>query len=139
MEKAIFIGYPAGYKGWKFYNPSTKKALISERAIFDERYFPGLKNWSNIPSFRSHPSVSPSAPSKSSLPDADSFHHSVDHSMLSNLVLGWRGMKLLNPSLLNQISLRNIHRSLKLLPLVLSRRNQLPQQLAAPVHLLLLP
>ena len=44
MEKAIFIGYPAGYKGWKFYNPSTKKALISERAIFDERYFPGLKN-----------------------------------------------------------------------------------------------
>jgi hypothetical protein len=43
MEKGIFIGYPDGYKGWKFYIPSTKKAVISERADFDERYFPGLK------------------------------------------------------------------------------------------------
>jgi len=43
MEKGILIGYPDGYKGWKFYIPSTKKAVISERADFDERYFPGLK------------------------------------------------------------------------------------------------
>jgi hypothetical protein len=43
MEKAIFIGYPQGYKGWKFYNPVTKRTIISERADFDERYFPGLK------------------------------------------------------------------------------------------------
>jgi hypothetical protein len=38
MEKCIFIGYPEGYKGWKFYNPKTKKVIISERADFDERY-----------------------------------------------------------------------------------------------------
>ena len=38
MEKCIFIGYPEGYKGWKFYNPETKKVIISERADFDERY-----------------------------------------------------------------------------------------------------
>lgn len=43
MQKCIFIGYPEGYKGWKFYNPETKKVIISERAEFDERYFPGLK------------------------------------------------------------------------------------------------
>ena len=43
MEKCIFIGYPDGYKGWKFYNPITKWAVISEHAKFDERYFPGLK------------------------------------------------------------------------------------------------
>ena len=43
MEKGIFIGYPVGYKGWKFYIPSTKRTVISERADFDERYFPGLK------------------------------------------------------------------------------------------------
>src|SRR5262249_36836300 len=43
MEKAIFIGYPKEYKGWKFYNPVTKCIIISERADFDERYFPGLK------------------------------------------------------------------------------------------------
>ena len=30
MEKCIFIGYPDGYKGWKFYNPETKKVIISE-------------------------------------------------------------------------------------------------------------
>ena len=43
MEKGIFIGYPAGYKGWKFYIPSSKKVIISERAEFDEQFFPGLK------------------------------------------------------------------------------------------------
>ncbi|OJA17281.1 hypothetical protein AZE42_13176 [Rhizopogon vesiculosus] len=40
MEKCVFIGYPQGYKGWKFYNPTTKKTVISERANFDERHFP---------------------------------------------------------------------------------------------------
>jgi transposase InsO family protein len=44
MEKCIFIGYPEGYKGWRFYNPITKKVIISERAEFDERY-----TWSNPP------------------------------------------------------------------------------------------
>jgi hypothetical protein len=43
MEKCIFIGYPPDYKGWKFYNPVTKKCIISERAQFDERYFLGIK------------------------------------------------------------------------------------------------
>lgn len=55
MEKCVFIGYPAGYKGWKFYNPVTKQAVISERAVFDERYFPGLKNWTSVPANHSHP------------------------------------------------------------------------------------
>jgi hypothetical protein len=32
------MGYPQGYKGWKFYNPTTKKTVIAERADFDERY-----------------------------------------------------------------------------------------------------
>ena len=43
MEKCVFIGYPQGYKGWKFYNPTTRKVVISERADFDERYFPMSK------------------------------------------------------------------------------------------------
>ena len=38
MEKCIFLGYAEGYKGWKFYNPTTKRVIISERADFDERY-----------------------------------------------------------------------------------------------------
>ena len=45
MEKCVFMGYPAGYKGWTFYNPATKKYFISERAEFDERVFPGLSNY----------------------------------------------------------------------------------------------
>ena len=55
MEKCIFIGYTPDYKGWKFYNPTTKHTIISERAVFDERYFPGLKNWSSVPAYRSVP------------------------------------------------------------------------------------
>src|ERR1700761_8083680 len=39
MEKCVFIGYPSGYKGWKFYNPGSKKVVISERADFHECYF----------------------------------------------------------------------------------------------------
>jgi len=42
MEQYVFIGYPGGYKGYKFYNPKTKKTIISECAEFDEREFPGL-------------------------------------------------------------------------------------------------
>lgn len=45
MEKCVFVGYPSGYKGWKFYNPTTRKFIISERAEFDERVFPGLSTY----------------------------------------------------------------------------------------------
>jgi hypothetical protein len=55
MEKCVFIGYPQGYKGWKFYNPTTKKTVIAERADFDERYFPLSKR----PSL---PSITPPSP-----------------------------------------------------------------------------
>src|SRR6201746_2156918 len=55
MEKCVFIGYPQGYKGWKFYNPTTKKTVIAERADFDERYFPLSKR----PSSPSIPLPSP--------------------------------------------------------------------------------
>src|SRR4051812_49986805 len=48
MEKCIFLGYPDGYKGWKFFNPLTKYIVISERADFDERYFPALKSHSQV-------------------------------------------------------------------------------------------
>jgi hypothetical protein len=36
-EKCVFIGYPDGYKVWKFYNPITKRTVISKHADFDER------------------------------------------------------------------------------------------------------
>ena len=41
-QKCIFIGYSSEYKGWLFYNPDTKKTIISNAAEFDERLFPGL-------------------------------------------------------------------------------------------------
>ena len=49
-EKCAFIGYPQGYKGWKFYNPTTKHTIISERADFDKRYFLASKKCPNPPS-----------------------------------------------------------------------------------------
>src|SRR6267378_6693571 len=48
-EKCVFIGYPQGYKGWKFYNPVTKKVIISERADFDERFLMLQKH--SVPQF----------------------------------------------------------------------------------------
>src|SRR5258708_23035661 len=39
MQKCTFIGYPTGYKGWKFWDMASKNTIISERANFDERYF----------------------------------------------------------------------------------------------------
>ena len=42
MEKAIFVGYPDQFKGWEFFNPFTKQFVLSDRADFDERFFPGL-------------------------------------------------------------------------------------------------
>ena len=52
-EKCVFIGYPTGYKGWLFYNPTTRQTRISEQAEFDERYFPCLSGieQSTVPSF----------------------------------------------------------------------------------------
>jgi hypothetical protein len=43
VKKCLFVGYPSDYKGWDFYDPLTRKFFVSERAEFDERYFPGLK------------------------------------------------------------------------------------------------
>ena len=40
-QKCIFIGYPAQYKGWMFLDLETRKELISDTAVFDERVFPG--------------------------------------------------------------------------------------------------
>jgi hypothetical protein len=54
-EKCVFIGYPAEYKGWLFYNPLTRKTIISNTAEFDERVFPGLS--------RSSANTNSSAPS----------------------------------------------------------------------------
>ena len=40
-EKCVFIGYPSNYKAWLFWNPVTKKEVVSNSAEFDERFFPG--------------------------------------------------------------------------------------------------
>ena len=39
--KCVFIGYSANYKGWLFWNPETRKEVLSDSAEFDERVFPG--------------------------------------------------------------------------------------------------
>lgn len=66
MEKCIFLGYPTGYKGWRFYNPVTKRIIISERAVFDERYQPGLKDWNSTVSLLTLPPAPPLTPPTSS-------------------------------------------------------------------------
>ncbi|KAJ3568084.1 hypothetical protein NP233_g5940 [Leucocoprinus birnbaumii] len=72
VEKCVFIGYPTGYKGWMFYNPTTGSICISEHADFDERYFPCLtgSKRNNVPSF-----ALPPPPPASSLPSTPSESH----------------------------------------------------------------
>ena len=40
-RKCIFIGFCDGYKGWKVYEPSTRKIFVSRDVLFDEKSFPG--------------------------------------------------------------------------------------------------
>ena len=40
--KCIFLGYPDEYKGWKCYDPVTKRVLVSRDVIFNEAELPGL-------------------------------------------------------------------------------------------------
>src|SRR5258706_12492900 len=49
MQKCVFIGYPAGYKGWKCWDMVSKRTIITERADFDERYFPARKDAHPVP------------------------------------------------------------------------------------------
>jgi len=63
-QKCVFIGYPSEYKGWEFYNPLTKKIIVSNSADFDERTFPGLTKSSDspLPSFYVPSSSVPEVP-----------------------------------------------------------------------------
>ena len=45
IEQCIFLGYPNKYKGWRFYNPLTKRVIICEHVVFDERYLPEVNDW----------------------------------------------------------------------------------------------
>jgi hypothetical protein len=69
MEKCVFVGYPSGYKGWKFYNPSTQKYIICERAEFDERVFPGLTKYKSTSPVNLTPPNSVVAPTVNPLLD----------------------------------------------------------------------
>ncbi len=63
MEKCVFIGYPQGYKAWKFYCPESKKVIISERADFDERFFINQRHSTpQIPPPRPESLLEPSPP-----------------------------------------------------------------------------
>ena len=74
-EKCIFIGYPTGTKGWRFWNPGTKKVVISERADFDERYT--YKSWKSVKDQKQIKAIVPKEPDNSqiqlgpTLPDDD--------------------------------------------------------------------
>ena len=99
-EKCVFIGYPTNYKAWLFWNPLTKKEIVSNSAEFDERYFPGNStkpiDWPvspGEPSQFSDPvdqvgvqefeSIAPLAPQIVSEPESDSEEDSDDSDVKS--------------------------------------------------------
>ena len=41
-REAVFIGYPAEGRGWKFWDPTNDEVWLSKDAIFDEKLFPAF-------------------------------------------------------------------------------------------------
>ena len=99
-EKCVFISYPSNYKAWLFWNPVTKKEVVSNSAEFDECFFPGTStkpiDWpvpSAAPSEFSDPvdqvgaqefeSIAPLAPQIVSEPESDSEEDSDDSDVKS--------------------------------------------------------
>jgi hypothetical protein len=85
MEKCVFIGYPAGYKGWRFYNPVTKKIVICERAEFDERYFSLSKSGLAPPLSL----IAPPAPEDMQAPDLGGEDNPADLQHCKTLQIHW--------------------------------------------------
>jgi len=61
--QCILIGYPTEYKGWRFWNPQTRKEIISDSAVFRESGFPFWKPGLS----KADRSVDPSPPTNISL------------------------------------------------------------------------
>jgi hypothetical protein len=51
MVKCVIISYPDDYKGWKFWGPIAKKAIICKSVVFDKQFFPMSKLAQSTPSF----------------------------------------------------------------------------------------
>src|SRR6185437_3539350 len=92
MEKAIFVGYAIQSKGWEFFNPVTKKFLLSDRADFDERVFPGLSTrLPEPPAFPTPPDDLPSTPPSNLVPvefndDEDAPSRARTHQQVGDVV-----------------------------------------------------
>ena len=71
-RKCIFIGYPAQYKGWEFYDLESKHIFVSNTAVFDERYLPG-NHPGPLPPLMP-PAVEPVAPAPASAPEPAVLH-----------------------------------------------------------------
>jgi len=69
MKRCVFIGYPDGYKGWKFYDPTTKFTSISECAVFNKRIFDiqNTRCWHHDPKPNQYPELA-------DIPDGNDTH-----------------------------------------------------------------
>ena len=48
-RKMIFLGYPAGVKGYKFFDPQSRRIVITSSATFNEFSFPKCSNGDDEP------------------------------------------------------------------------------------------
>jgi len=64
VAQCVFIGYPTDYKAWRFWNPVTRKEIISDSAVFCESVFPFRKPGLSAVDR----SVDPSPPSEATTP-----------------------------------------------------------------------
>ncbi|CAM8975398.1 unnamed protein product [Rhodiola kirilowii] len=67
--KCIFLGYPAGQKGYKLFCLATQQTLISRHVIFRETVFPYKKNQVSTTTARSVTPIPPSVPEEPDFSD----------------------------------------------------------------------
>ena len=67
-QKLVFVGYDNSTKGYKLWNPSSKRTVISTDVVFEETVFP-LKSTPKLP--LNPPTPAPPLPSQTSPPSAE--------------------------------------------------------------------
>ncbi len=77
--QCVLIGYPTDYKGWHFWDPTARREVISDSAVFRESVFPFRQP--SLSAIDRHTDANPPAVSDPPVPDLMFLHRLLDDRM----------------------------------------------------------